>query len=434
MASFSLLKHDPAALIALREGRTVSAGEFIAAARAVAAALPAQRYAINVCVDRYSFALGFAAALLRGQTTLMPPGHAPDVIERLRCGYPDSYCLTDGIVRQTGPAHAAPADCPSLDADHPAAVLFTSGSTGAPQPQAKSWGMLVRSADAELERFAALAPAGMAVLGTVPPQHMYGLESTVMMCFRGALLMYCGKPFFPAEICEQLAALPRPRALVTTPVHLRALLEGMDEVPPLDFILCATAPLAPQLAAQAERRFRAPLHEIYGCTEAGQVATRRTTRTPEWAPYGHFRLRQDEKGTWLHDPGRSPDLLLADVIELRAGDRFLLHGRTGDLVNIAGKRTSLAALNYHLNCIPGVQDGIFIVPEESVGPVTRLTALAVAPECSEEQILHELRQRIDPAFLPRRVRIIASLPRNDVGKLPRAALTALHEAPEPKAG
>ena len=72
------------------------------------------------------------------------------------------------------------------------------------------------------------------------------------------------------------------RGLVTTPVHLRVLLAEASELPAADFLLCATAPLSPQLAIEAEARFAAPLHEIYGCTEAGQIATRRPTQTQEW--------------------------------------------------------------------------------------------------------------------------------------------------------
>src|SRR5687767_15544824 len=96
------------------------------------------------------------------------------------------------------------------------------------------------------------------------------------MIMQGGLSMHAGRPFYPADIRAELAALPRPRGLVTTPVHLRALLSEAHDLPALDFLLCATAPLGLQLAATAETRFGAPLYEIYGCTEAGQVATRRT--------------------------------------------------------------------------------------------------------------------------------------------------------------
>ena len=86
-------------------------------------------------------------------------------------------------------------------------------------------------------------------------------------------------------------------------------------VPAADFLLCATAPLSPQLAAEAEARFRAPLHEIYGCTEAGQIATRRpiatlectTSRGPPWrAPRSsNFRSAVAPAGFPPHGAGRS---------------------------------------------------------------------------------------------------------------------------------
>ena len=60
--------------------------------------------------------------------------------------------------------------------------------------------------------------------------------------------------------------------LITTPVHLRTVLADDLELPPLDLIVSATAPLSQELAREAERRFGAPLLEIYGSTETGQIA------------------------------------------------------------------------------------------------------------------------------------------------------------------
>jgi acyl-coenzyme A synthetase/AMP-(fatty) acid ligase len=175
---------------------------------------------------------------------------------------------------------------------------------------------------------------------------------------------------------------------------------------------------------EAERRFAAPLHEIYGCTEAGQVATRRPVQSQEWRALPGVTLFADERGTWAKGHvGR--EVLLADVIELRDQKTFVLHGRTADLVNIAGKRTSLAHLNFHLNSIEGVKDGAFVMPEEDDGRVTRLMAFVVAPGLTGETILSALRARIDPAFLPRPLCLVEALPRNETGKLPRRAVDEL---------
>jgi acyl-coenzyme A synthetase/AMP-(fatty) acid ligase len=203
------------------------------------------------------------------------------------------------------------------------------------------------------------------------------------------------------------------------------LLAEPDDLPPADLLLCATAPLSPQLAARAEARFAAPLYEIYGCTEAGQVATRRTVETDVWRALPGVTLRTDNKGTWVRGAHVETEVLLADVIELRGRTRFLLHGRTADLVNIAGKRTSLAQLNYHLNSIEGVLDGVFVAPEEEGEAVERLMAFVVAPGHTIETLMNALRQRIEAAFLPRPLCIVDALPRSATGKLRRQSLNQI---------
>jgi acyl-coenzyme A synthetase/AMP-(fatty) acid ligase len=311
---------------------------------------------------------------------------------------------------------------PDVPESQIAAIVFTSGSTGEPVPYRKTWGNLARVALAEIEILRLRARPGMALIGTVPPQHVFGLETTVLMVMQGGFALHARRPFYPSDIRAELAALPRPRGLVTTPVHLRVLLAEPDDLPPADFLLCATAPLSPQLAAQAEARFGAPLYEIYGCTESGGIASRRTTESGEWRAMKDVTLRTDGKGTWVKGGHVGIEVPLADVIELRGRGRFLLHGRTADLVNIAGKRTSLAHLNYHLNSIEGVRDGAFVVPEQESEAVMRLTAYVVAPGLTSEALLGALRRRIDAAFLPRRLHFVEALPRNETGKLPRQAL------------
>jgi acyl-coenzyme A synthetase/AMP-(fatty) acid ligase len=422
-------------VFAYRDRRPIAVHLFQRDVAQLAALLPTRQFILNLCADRYHFVVGFFAALMRRQINLLPPNHTPRLIGQLRERYTDVYCLTDAadehrpLETMFYPALSSPGPAtqsvPGIPADQIAAIVFTSGSTGQPVPNEKSWGGLVRSAAAELARLSMHVYPGMAVLGTVPPQHMYGLESTVLMVLQGGLVLHAGRPFYPADILAELAALPRPRCLVTTPIHLRALLAETAALPQLDFLLCATAPLPPQLAVAAEQRFVAPLYEIYGCTEAGQVATRRTVETMRWSALPGLLLRQDQRGTWVRGGHVEKEVLLHDVIELLGNGKFLLHGRTTDLVNIAGKRTSLASLNYHLNSIPGVRDGVFVMPEHDAGGTSRLTAFAVAPGLTTASVMDALRERIDAAFLPRPLCLVASLPRNETGKLSRDDLRQL---------
>ncbi len=421
------------ATFAYRQGRRISVEHFLGDVARLAAALPERQHLLNLCADRYHFAVGFAAALVRRQINLLPPNETPDLIERLAVRYPGVYCLSDRpaglasletmLFPELGQHGATALRVPGVPVTQVAAIVFTSGSTGQPVPYRKSWGSLVRVARAEIEMLGLGAWPGMAVVGTVPSQHVFGLEATVLAVMQGGLALCARRPFYPADVRADLASLPRPRSLVTTPVHLRVLLAEPDDLPPVDFLLCATAPLSPQLAAQAEARFGAPLFEIYGCTESGGIAVRRTVETGEWRAMRNVKLRTGGERTWVKGGHVEIEVSLADVIELRGHGKFVLHGRTADLVNIAGKRTSLAHLNYHLNSIEGVRDGAFVVPEQEGAAVTRLTAYVVAPALTSEALIDALRQRIDAAFLPRPLHFVDALPRNELGKLPRQSLT-----------
>ena len=207
---------------------------------------------------------------------------------------------------------------------------------------------------------------------------------------------------------------------------MRTLLDSGVAVPPIDLMVCATAPLAPQLAARAEASLGAPLMEIYGCTEAGQVATRRTTEGELWHTYDGVQLALDAEvaiASGGHVPQPTP---LADTLELQDATHFRLLGRANDLINIAGKRSSLSHLNFHLNSIVGVRDGAFWYPAgEPAGSTVRLVALVVAPGVTREHIVEALRQRVDAAFLPRRILWVDALPRDPTGKLPSGRLAAL---------
>ena len=432
------------AVFAFRDGRSISVRQFLQDVEQLAALLPERRHILNLCSDRYHFVVGFAAALVRGHLSLLPPDQTPNLIAQLSHRYPDLYCLTDAAPEhdslltvafpRAGDGDGSERPVPAIPAAQVAAIVFTSGSTGHPVPNQKSWGGLVTGARAEADRLGVRRCPGMVILATVPPQHMYGLESTVLLLMQNGLALHAGRPFHTSTIRAELLALPQPRGLVTTPVHLRALVADTDFLPEVNFLLSATAPLSPQLAAEAEARFAAPLYEIYGCTEAGQVATRRTVEATEWRVLPDVTLRQDSTGTWVQGGHVETEVLLHDVIELLSSETFLLHGRTADLVNIAGKRTSLAHLNHQLNSIAGVRDGVFVMPEEAHGAVTRLVAFVVAPGLTRETVMNALRQSIDVAFLPRPLVFVEALPRNDTGKLPRQALSQFVNQIEQKAG
>lgn len=470
----ALIGHRRASdVVAWREGRPISAQRYLADVLALARLLPDAHYMINGCQDRYRFAVGMGAALMQRQISVLPHNHVASTLSHLEARFQGLYCLSDtddvfpDLIRIRYPvaldgeqalAGWQPvADAPvarlegfaqlSFDAGQVAACLFTSGSTGTPVAHQRTWGQIVRSALSEASRLApAMATGTPAVLGTVPPQHSYGFESTVFLALLAGWSFAAERPFFPVDVLDSLDQLPRPRLLVTTPVHLRALLAVERSGIAADLVLSATAPLPDELAQDIERLLDAPVHEIYGSTETGQVATRRTLDGDEWQPLDGVTIgvggnRTLPDGSAAPDGSTAPDasagqawaegehvggrMALSDRIEMREAGRFVLLGRSADMVNIAGKRSSIAFLDTQLLSIDGVLDGAFLVADDDGKVNARMLAFVVAPDLTVEQITRALRERIESVFLPRPMYKVDGLPRDATGKLPRQRLLTL---------
>ena len=430
---------DPSRVLAWRDGRAVSAAQFVAQVRAVAATLPSACAAVNLCDDRYAFLVAFCAIALRGQANLLPSSRAPQAVDEVMATHPGCYALGEQALdpaprgyRQLRwqddppPGDATPA-WPSIPADQVVAIGYTSGSTGAPTANVKTWGSLHASHAGNQAMLRACVAGHFTVVATVPPQHMYGLEMSVLLPLLGGMAVHAGRPLFPADVAAALATVPAPRLLVSTPVHLRALVESGMALPPLAAMLSATAPLSLALAQAAERAFDAPLLEVFGSTETCVFASRRLARDADWSLYDGVSLHPQPDGTQVEAPQLAAPVILPDIVSLSgAGRRFSLRGRHADMLEIAGKRASLGDLTRRLLAIPGVEDAVvFQLDQADALGVQRIAALVVAPGLDEHGMLDALRREIDPVFLPRPLRRVDALPRNETGKLPRAALLAL---------
>lgn len=406
--------------------------------RGLAATLPNARHAVNLCEDRYHFLIAFCAAASRGQTTLLPSSRASAVVDQVLAQYPDSYCLGDQALRPEPPAYVRlPPVLPQrggaplrIDADALVAIGFTSGSTGQPRPNPKTWaGFCASTAQNMLALRDLIGRDGVdttPLVATVPSQHMYGMEFSVLLPLLGAIAVHAARPFFPHDIARALRDAPTPPLLVTTPVHLRALVESGVALPPLAGIVCATAPLPAELALAAEIRFGCEVREVFGSTETCVIACRRTAHDVAWTPLPGVRVAPQPDGAVVTARHLPEPVVLADLVEVHPDGRFELRGRNTDLLDIAGKRASLGDLTRKLLAVPGVLDGVvFQLEEADAAGVRRIAALAVSPTLDAAAILAALRAQVDPVFLPRRLRCVDALPRNETGKLPRQALLDL---------
>ncbi|MEE8433353.1 MAG: AMP-binding protein, partial [bacterium] len=417
--SFSLLPaYRPDATVAWWRGGAVRYSHLLASIGWLAGRLPEATHAFNLCEDRFLFLAGFSAVISRFQTNLLPANRLPQEIHQVAKSYPDSYCLVEREIPELEIRQIVcelPDPLPTLNGgrqddlppmipgSHVAAVPFTSGSTGTPKPNPKPWASLVKGARLWKARFWEDEATQLFIASTVPPQHMYGLETTIMLPLAAGVAIHGGRPFFPRDIHEALSTLPRPVGLITTPIHLRACVEAGLDWPEVRIIVSATAPLSEELAGQAEAAFGGPVLEIYGCTEGGTLASRRTLDGAPWRLFDGLTLHEtpfspgnditakgvgggfgggfDVSGATAKTTANatvsgghlSTNVPLQDIIERESATTFRLVGRGSDIVNIAGKRGSLADLNIKLRQVEGVEDGVFVMPDDGKGGTTRLT-------------------------------------------------------------
>ncbi|MEM9055931.1 MAG: AMP-binding protein [Pseudomonadota bacterium] len=424
--------------IAMHDGRRISVGEFCGQVRALAERLPDTAYAVNLCRDRYPLLVSLCAVIVRGQCNLLPPSRKPNAVRDVAGRFPPAYVIHDADIDTAGlPAFrwsealldgsTPAADAPELPLDQLAAISFTSGSTGQSGANLKPWRTLFDSTRVNVRYLLDGSPERYDLLATVPGQHMYGLESSILAPLQGDLCLHTGQPLFPDDVRAALERMTPPRVLVSTPLHLRALVDSGLAFPDVAFVISATAPLSRELAQAAEATFGASVREIYGCSEAGSLAWRNTAHGDTWEAFDVFRFRDAEGAVAVeadHLPAAVP---LQDVLSFSDPRHFTLQGRLADLVNVAGKRGSLTALTELLLAVPGVKDGAVFQPPHDDG-IGRLAALVVAPGVAASTITQAFRQRVDAALVPRPIAFTDALPRAETGKLPRDRLLAAWRA------
>ncbi len=385
-----------------------------------------KKFFINLCHDRYFFAVTYLAAILGNRSNLLPPNQAKITLQTLLQQYPDSICISDRTEQLNQDIFQIDKSFPetsftaysNFNPGQLVSVSFTSGSTGQPKAISKTWREFQTGAKLALQQLE-LENENLTIITTVPPQHMFGLETGLFWPLFSKLVVESNRPFFPEDIREQLEQAKTPCLLITTPKHLKSCVDANLQWHNVDRILCSTAPLSLKLAQQVEDCFNAPLYEIFGSTETLSYASRRITNNPKWQPYQGITIRQQAKQFLISGGHLEKPVLLNDQFQLEENGQFNVIGRSTDLIKIAGKRASLLQLNTLLLNIKEVEDGIFFTTGKE-----RLGAFVVS-QLTKKQILDVLKQSIDPVFLPRPLYFVKQLPRNEVGKLVQSQLEPL---------
>ena len=361
--------------------------------------------------------------------------------------------LAPGSCFDISTADGVPDEPVAVQPGDPAAILYTSGTTGQTKGVVLSHANLQGNAAATAERLGYRPDA--VVLAALPLCHAFGLTCGLNATFAGgACLLTMAEP--DPELLLSLLDAWDVAILLGTPTTYAGLLaadaeQQLERVAPRASI-SGGAPLDGGLHAAWERAAGTPLAEGYGLTEASPVITLDTvdgTRRPGsigW-PLAGVELRIVDSIGEDVAPGEAGELLVrgpnvmlgywrrptetAAVLSedgwLRTGDlascgedgRYEIVGRAKELIISEGYNVHPLEVEQALTAHPAVVEAAALgVPHPLLGEeVVACVVLDAGARLGTEELVRDAARRLARYKLPRRVWFVEELPRTATGKV-----------------
>ncbi len=338
-----------------------------------------------------------------------------------------------------------------------AAIVYTSGTTGRPKGAMLTRANLASNAFV-LARAWHFSPADELV-HVLPLFHVHGLFvaiNTVLASGAGLTLM---PRFEPAAVVAQLAAAT---VFMGVPTHYVRLLQeptlGRGACAGMRLFVSGSAPLLPETHRAFAERTGHTILERYGMTETlmstsnpydgarvpGSVGPAlpgvsvRLARAPGGAAadeeVGVLEVRGPNVfAGYFGDPARTAAEFSADgwfrtgdLARIDARGYVWIVGRAKDLVISGGFNVYPREVETELDAVPGVlESAVFGVPHADFGEgVTAAVVLRPGARLSEDELVQAVRARLSAYKVPKRVLVVAELPRNTMGKVRKDALRA----------
>lgn len=454
-----------------------------AAGRVVATGASGARGAIGLqAANGPGFLAGLLALRRAGHPAVLLDRRTPDLERRriaaevgacsvlvCRCGWATG--AEDYRLASSPPSSGSPTAFPAGTA----VVKVSSGSSGAAR------GIAVSSEALLADDRALTASMGIGgddrLLATIPLSHSYGLSSLVVPALvRGTPLVLSDSegPFGPLAAAAEAGATVFP----TVPAYLAAL-NRLSDPPPLPpslrLVLTAGAPLPAETSARFRGLFGRAVHVFYGASESGGICYDRQGGAAERGTVGEpvdgvrVELVPLQAGNG-HDPGpggiatagsgrgrvivRGPALALGylpdpdpcldgeryvtDDLAVWKGGELALEGRLNDLINVKGKKVNPREVERVLTALGPVEEALVMAaaapgsqrgddPDGAGRRSVRVRAVVACPPGTLDaaEVVAWCRQHLADHKVPRSVVLVEALPRNERGKIDRAAAAAL---------
>jgi malonyl-CoA/methylmalonyl-CoA synthetase len=344
---------------------------------------------------------------------------------------------------------ADPPPMPGVTPESPAAILYTSGTTGRPKGAVLDHGGLLAQARGAIEAWR--WTSGDVLVHALPLFHLHGLGMGLhcTLLSGGSATLVSFSP--PAVVAELTRPGPdRGTMFFGVPSMYQRLCDWLDQNPTdlshVRLFVSGSAPLPPAMFGRCNRLLGQPPVERYGVTEGGIVVTnpyegpRQPGRVGFPFPGVEVKLGElDEvllkggqvfKGYW-RNPTATEEAFTddgffrtGDVGEIGDDGTLAIRGRLKELIISGGFNVYPREVELVLETHPAVDEvAVAGVPSEAWGEeVTAYVVRAKAAELDESELIAFARERLAAYKCPRRVVLVDKLPRNAMGKIERSKL------------
>lgn len=345
------------------------------------------------------------------------------------------------------------AELVDVDVDDPAALFFSSGTTGEPKGIRLSHGNLGSNAEwvARESLDGVRWGPGFVAAAVLPLSHSFGLT-----CAQNAALL-SGAALAPlvSFTGEAFLALIRRFGVTTAPLvpsAAQALLDAWERDPgplPLRYAMVGGAPIPTELVEALESKLGVAVLEGYGLTETSPVCAFRTPNTPRKAgsvgrAAGHAELavltpggaveRAGEGELLVSGPGvalgtlDSPDertggwLHTGDIGRIDDGGHVFVIDRKKDLIIRHGYNVSPAEVEGVIAAVPGVRDAAVAGLPDPKGGETVAAFVVAGDGVTERAVREACEARLAGYKRPGVVSFVEDIPRGAKGQVLRHRL------------
>jgi long-chain acyl-CoA synthetase len=320
-------------------------------------------------------------------------------------------------------------------------VKLTSGSTGTPKGIVTTEANLI----ADCENICATMGIGPddLNLGAIPFSHSYGFSNLVTpLILQGTAIVFTND-YLPQSTIEMANRFGCTVAPLIPMVFAHLITAAHGEFASVRTFISAGAPLPASTSRRFRERFGTDIHTFYGCSECGGITYDRRGGAVERGTVGpamdgvevltgasRLSVRSGSVAAgYLLDaatfqPFGDGAFTTDDLVEVRDGE-IAITGRTGDLINTAGKKVNPREVEAVILQIEGVREArVYGEPAGARGEVVAAAVVAM-PDVTREQVREYCRSRLSLHKVPRIVKLIEEMPVDERGKVKRAALAML---------